>query len=202
MVLEIINNIENHQIAVALIFTVFLLLIFEYIKFYIDIPSPLFFKHKELLADLSIYLSIQIVVSILMLFILCGTSIFNCEYPLNIFYVAFTSSFFAAGIINNIELYLSEDETKNLNKFRDVVKKFRNELLKNIKQLETADLRKMGKKFEDLFTLDELKQECKRVFQEKYNELETKFVNEKSSYAWEIIKENPKHVKNLISGRS
>ena len=149
--------------------------------------------------DIVILLFIQAITASFVLFIICKlTIIFNCEFPLNIFYVAFFSSGFTVGLFDKIEIYSSEDDTKKLNIIRDYINKFRNEIIQNINMLNTANNRKIGAGLESNYSLEQLKVECRNLFKEKFSELEKDYGEEPSFYALAIIEKNPQYAKELL----
>lgn len=162
-------------------------------------PSPLFFLHKKLLFDLSIFLIVQIIISVFFLFLICkSTTIFNLEFPLNIFLVSFTSSGITVGILDKIEIYTSQDETVKLNKIREFINEFRNKIIKNINKQETAVNREYGMKLERMYTLAELKTECRNLFKDKFSEIEQACGDDKPLYAQAIVDENIPYARKLL----
>lgn len=190
----------NEQITI--IFTIFLVLLIEYIRFFNETRSPFFFKYTQMLLPLIVYLFGLVSIAILAIFVLCNyTSIDECEYPLNILFVSVISSIFSTGIINNIEFFLSENE---MNKIRKIINDYRMNIIISFNQNATSEVRKTIRQLEQSnISVPELKNELRKLDPTRFTEAEKDYdkfdeKGQKSMYSWEIAQKDPAYAKTLL----
>lgn len=91
-----------------------------------------------------------------------------------------------------------------MNKIRKYINDYRMNIITDLKKYETVEVRKIGRQLEQSLTLDELKNECRKLDQEKFSELQTKYEDldedaQKSMFALEIANKDLTFAKSLLN---